>query len=103
MEHQDFLRLDKTTRTSLIIAMYIRNELEDFHSNHLTDSQMKELNPIIRQAVFNILTYLKLAGSADVAALKIIDYQIMLIPDYWELPCKNPPWKELNEISKFLN
>ena len=33
------------------IAMVIRNAMEDFHCEHLTDDQMKELNPIVRNAV----------------------------------------------------
>jgi len=33
------------------IAMVIRNAMEDFHCRHLSDEQMAELNPIIRDAV----------------------------------------------------
>ncbi|MDP1834667.1 MAG: hypothetical protein Q8K75_01950 [Chlamydiales bacterium] len=100
MNKQDFLKLDTITKTSLIIAMYLRNELEDFHSKHLSDSQMMELNPIIRQATYNILTYLELAGGGDIAAQRVIDFQMILIPDYWELPSKDSPREYLDEVSK---
>ena len=33
------------------ISIVIRNAMEDFHTKHLSDAQMKELNPIIRNAV----------------------------------------------------
>ena len=35
--------------------MVIRNAMEDFHCEHLTDDQMKDLNPIIRDAVCTAL------------------------------------------------
>jgi hypothetical protein len=37
------------------IAMVVRNAMEDFHCQHLTDDQMKELNPIIRNAICTAL------------------------------------------------
>ena len=45
--------LAKKTKESLqtwakVIAMHVRNEMEGFHCQHLSDAQMKELNPIIR-------------------------------------------------------
>ena len=33
------------------VAMVIRNAMEEFHCKYLSDEQMKELNPIIRNAV----------------------------------------------------
>lgn len=33
------------------IAMVVRNELENFHSENLSDAQMKELNPLIVSVV----------------------------------------------------
>jgi hypothetical protein len=33
---------------SKYIAIVIRNAMEDFHCQHLSDAQMEELNPIIR-------------------------------------------------------
>ena len=40
---------------SKIISIVIRNAMEDFHTKHLSDDQMKELNPIIRNAVYTAL------------------------------------------------
>ena len=40
---------------SKYISIVIRNSMEDFHSKHLTDAQMKELNPVIRNAVYTAL------------------------------------------------
>ena len=60
--------LDFAVQMSFIVAMNIRNAMEHFHSKHLSDEQMKELNPIIRQAIYDILNYLKLASTMKIAA-----------------------------------
>lgn len=57
---------------SFIVAMNIRNAMEDFHSKHLSDEHMKELNPIIRQAIYDILRYLKLTSLDESSGEKII-------------------------------
>lgn len=36
------------------VAIVVRNALEDFHAKYLTDAQMAELNPIIRNAIGTI-------------------------------------------------
>ena len=38
-----------------VIASYVRDNMEDFHCKHLSDSQMKELNPLIRNAIYTAL------------------------------------------------
>ncbi|SFS61720.1 hypothetical protein [Mucilaginibacter polytrichastri] len=38
-----------------IIALAVRTEIEGFHIKHFSDNQMKELNPLIRQGVYNAL------------------------------------------------
>lgn len=70
---------------SMFIAIVVRNAMEDFHVKHLTDAQMRELNPIIRSAVF---TALHAAGSMDRSktARAWVDFQSMYIPAYWEEP-----------------
>jgi hypothetical protein len=60
--------------------MQIRNAMEDFHVEHLSDAQMKELNPIIRQAVFDTLNFMKNDNKGELGFL------VMSIPEYWELP-----------------
>lgn len=37
------------------IAAYVRYNIEDFHHKHLSDAQMKELNPLIRNAIYTFL------------------------------------------------
>ena len=37
------------------IAAYVRFNMEDFHHKHLTDAQMKELNQLIRNAIYSFL------------------------------------------------
>lgn len=77
--------LEDMKTMSLLIAAAIRNAMEDFHVKHLSDEQMRELNPIIRNAVF---TALHAAQSIDwsQAARTYVDYQSQHIPPYWEQP-----------------
>lgn len=37
------------------IAAYLRNQIEDFHVAYLSDNEMKELNPLISNAIFSYL------------------------------------------------
>lgn len=37
------------------IAVYIRNKIEDIHVDHLSDDDMRTLNPLIRNAIFSFL------------------------------------------------
>jgi transcription termination factor NusB len=70
---------------SKIISIVIRNAMEDFHSKHLSDEQMKELNPIIRNAVYTALYTMQYCNDS-VRAREFIDEQIKMIPRYWEEP-----------------
>jgi hypothetical protein len=67
------------------IAMVIRNAMEDFHCEHLTDEQMKQLNPIIRNAVCTALHAFNNYEKADAAA-RFVDYNFRMISKYWEKP-----------------
>ncbi|MBC8457308.1 MAG: hypothetical protein H8D67_04845 [Deltaproteobacteria bacterium] len=40
---------------AMYIAMVVRNTMEVFHCGHLSDEQMKELNPIGRNAICTAL------------------------------------------------
>jgi hypothetical protein len=42
---------EETKDFARYVAMVIRNAMEDFHCEHLSDEQMKQLNPIVRNAV----------------------------------------------------
>jgi len=61
-----------------LIAAVVRNAMEDFHCKYLSDKQMKELNPIIRNAIYTALIKLDEDPNGMGA------YYEQFIPDYWE-------------------
>lgn len=61
------------------IAAYVRMNIEDFHHEHLTDEQMKELNPLIRNAIY---TFLEDWSNGDFS--KILGTRMLNCPEYWE-------------------
>jgi hypothetical protein len=67
------------------IAMVVRNAMEDFHTKHLSDAQMKELNPIIRNAIYTALYALEL-HSVFWRAESFIRNHASMIPTCWEDP-----------------
>lgn len=67
------------------LAMVVRNAMEGFHSEHLTDKQMKELNPIIRDAIFTGLHSMRMKNKSS-AALNYLEYIAKMVPEYWEEP-----------------
>jgi len=90
MKPEDYPHLTQLQRDTLLISMIIRSEMEDFHVKHLSDAQMKQLNPIVRQAVFdalNLIEHIRVKGrKADTTAIKQLHNQISQIPQYWEVP-----------------
>jgi hypothetical protein len=85
--------LKDTKQTAMLVAMTIRNAMEDFHIQHLSDAQMKELNPIIRNAVATALYALRNYGE-DEACTKFVNFQTILFPPYWEEPQLNEEFKK---------
>jgi hypothetical protein len=75
-------------RDARLIALHIRNELEDFHVKHLTDEQMRELNPIIRNAVLDgLVMFLGTAEGEGPLATKnaqFMGWLSLMMPEYWE-------------------
>lgn len=61
------------------IAVYVRYCMEDFHVEHLSDKQMKELNPIIRNAIY---TFLK--DEADGNFFSMACLTALNLAPYWE-------------------
>lgn len=58
---------------------------EDFYCKHLSDTQMKEMNPIIRNAIYTALYSMHYCFlSEEIAAF--VKYHIDMIPTYWEAP-----------------
>lgn len=72
-------------QAALIIAMIVRNEMEDFHVAHLSDAQMAELNPIIRNAVLDALHAIR-NSNQNRGAKAYVNFAAALIPSYWEPP-----------------
>lgn len=76
---------DETQTVATYMAMVVRNAMEDFHCEHLSDDQMKELNPIIRDAICTALHAFNNYEQSD-AAKRFMDYNLRMIPKYWESP-----------------
>ncbi len=69
----------------MILAVAVRNAMEDFHCKHLSDAQMKELNPIIRNAIATALYALE-HSSSNPRARNYVRSTARQIPAYWEAP-----------------
>lgn len=85
--------------------MHVRNEMEDFHSEHLSDNQMKQLNQIVRQAIFDVVSFTNEKPKTEIdkkQAAQAIDWLIKMVPDYWEIPKKTSGSLELPEGLKEL-
>ena len=79
--------------SSRYMAMVVRNAMEEFHHKHLSDDQMKELNPIIRNAIYTaIFTYTTSAQSDR--SRRFVEYHLEMIPSYWEEPVLLEGFKE---------
>jgi len=70
---------------SKYIGIVVRDAMEGFHHKHLSDEQMKELNPIIRNAVFTAL-YAHTISETSPKAQRFISENLSRIPEYWESP-----------------
>ena len=80
------LKLSKESQDmAKFLALVVRNEMEDFHHNHLSDEQMKELNPIIRNAIYTGLHALRHCRTSR-GAKAFVAFQTRQIPNYWEAP-----------------
>jgi len=77
----------------MLIAMHVRNAMEDFRINNLSDTQMAELNKTIRQAVFDAIVLLE--GATDPertrTSTQLLAGLTVMIPDYWEIPVRGFP------------
>jgi hypothetical protein len=67
------------------LAIVIRNFMEDFHHKYLSDEQMKELNPIIRNAIYTAF-YANENQQRSSRAKEFVRYHNSMIPKYWEEP-----------------
>ena len=86
---------------SMYIAIVIRHAMEDFHVQHLSDKQMKELNPIIRNAVCTAI-YAFENYDQSIPARQFVDFNFSLIPKYWESPRLTDDFLKLEKWFKQL-
>ena len=70
---------------------------EDFHCENLSDAQMAKLNPIIRNAICDAL-YVSLNSRESEACNKAVDFNMAMIPDYWEEPEISDEFFELSVL-----
>jgi len=76
------------------IAMVVRNAMEDFHCKHLSDEQMAELNPIIRNAIYTAIYAFESRKDSKMSEA-FLDFHCMSIPKYWEEPELLPGFGDL--------
>lgn len=70
---------------AMFLAVVVRNAMEGFHTAHLSDEQMKALNPIIRNAIYTGLQALRHFHDSK-AAKSFVEERTKHIPKYWENP-----------------
>jgi hypothetical protein len=80
VENVDCLRMQAT-----YVAIVVHKAMADFHLKHLSDEQMKELNPVIRNAIFTAL-YAEETLCQSERSKEFVKYHWELIPPYWEEP-----------------
>ena len=78
------LQEEQLRATTRYIAMVVRDAMEDFHVKHLSDAQMAELNPIIRNAIYTALYAIEHRDEPEVQGFR--RFTELLIPSYWEPP-----------------
>ncbi len=76
--------LDQLAIGAKIYAMIVRNAMEDFHCKYLSDAQMRELNPIVRNAIYTAL-YCML-NYEDPECRRWLSETEDAIPDDWPEP-----------------
>lgn len=85
MKAHDFRLLSPRQQHTLVVAMLVRNALEDFHVAHLSDVQMKELNRLIRYGIYDAVTLIE-TMAADPEKQQFYEWLVGSIPGYWEIP-----------------
>ena len=67
------------------LAIVIRNAMEYLHHKYLSDEQMKELNPMIRNAICTALHAIENQDRSS-KTKEYVRYHSSMIPKYWEEP-----------------
>lgn len=90
----------------MLIAMKVRNSMEDFHVHNLSDEQMKELNPLVRRGIIKGLELwdeferFYETKEPNGKLTEIVGFAFLMIPDYWEVSEDNQYRKELKDKEK---
>lgn len=77
--------LSQLQELAMYIAQVVRNEMEDFHVQHLSDAQVRELNPLIRNAIYTALHAAEQADQGCEGSRLWINFHKRW-PVYWEPP-----------------
>lgn len=80
---------EETRALAKYIAMVVRNAMEDFHCEHLSDKQMRQLNPVIRNGICSAL-HAWLAYDEYENAREFVKDATLMVPGYWEEPDIDP-------------
>ncbi len=83
MSPEAFDELDQHQQIAMLLAMHLRNELENFHGEHVPDRFMPELNSTIRYAIHDFFVRV-------VESERELDFLATRVPDYWEVPGRDP-------------
>ncbi len=72
-----------------LIAISVRNQMEDFHTQHISDDLMPELNRAIRRGIYlalrNTFLLMNAQNVADYERAKVfLWFLFTTLPDYWE-------------------
>ena len=72
-----------------LIAISVRNELEDIHARHISDELMPDINRAIRRGIYLTLRNLFLLMNAKNTddydrAKSLLWFLLTVLPDYWE-------------------
>jgi len=89
METTDFAKLGSRQAHALVVSVFVRNRLEGFHVAHLSDAQMKELNQLTRYAIYDAIELIE-TMSEDPKKQMFFDHLVRAIPEYWEIPGRDP-------------
>lgn len=83
MTLEQFENLDFDQQRTMMLAMHIRNQLENFHCGNIPDTLMPELNSTIRYAIHEYLTDIE-------RDKRKLAWLVAMTPNYWEIPGIDP-------------
>ena len=83
----------------MFIAKVIHEAMDDFQSKHLSDDQMKELDSIIRKAIYTAL-YASKNYLQSSAAKAFVTVNLSSIPKHWEEPKPLDSYRRLEDFHK---